>query len=257
MYYGPVEPKKVESILNTHHRVPEKLQPVPARREFAELNSEIPQVFWSHYDMVQAEVMFQHRGPQYDKELSPEVRLFNEYFGGMSGVAFQEIREAQGLAYSVFTAYSQASKEDKNDYLMAYVGTQADKQEEAMNAMIDLLNNMPESPQTFENAKKAILEKIESERITKTSVFFNYLDAQRKGLDYDIRKDIYTRMKDMSYDDLKAFHEKYVKNKRFNIALIGDRDRLNFRALDRYGEVKELSLDEIFGYEENIQKPLN
>ena len=250
MYYGPMSQEDLTMTLNKQHRVPEAVKPLPAKKIFKELGNDDPQVVWSDYDMVQAEILFQHKGQGYDKDLSPSVKLFNEYFGGMGGIAFQEIREAQGLAYSVFTGYSQGNKEGKDDLLRAYVGTQADKQEEAMNAMIELLTVMPESQQTFENAKKAILEKIESERITKTRVFFNYLDAQRKDLDYDIRKDIYTKMKDMTFADLKAFHAKYISGKKFNIAVVGDKEKLDLKALEKYGNVKELSLAEIFGFEE-------
>ncbi len=39
------------------------------------------------------------------------------------------------------------------------MGIQADKQSEAMDAMMDLLNNMPESEDAFLTAKQAILSK--------------------------------------------------------------------------------------------------
>jgi predicted Zn-dependent peptidase len=257
MYYGPRPADKLVSSLNDLHQVPDELIPIPQKKEFAELSTENPNVYWTNYDMVQAEIVMQSRGNKYDPELAPEARMFNEYFGGMSGVVFQEIREAQGLAYSVFSSYQTGSKKEKNDVVMAYIGTQADKQEEAMNALIDLLNNIPESEQNFENAKKAIMKKIESDRITKTSVFFNYLSAKDKGLDYDIRESIYNRVKDMNFDNLRAFHDKYVKDKSYNIAVLGSKDKLNFTALNKYGAVKELSLDEIFGYKEHIQETLN
>jgi predicted Zn-dependent peptidase len=258
MYYGPMEESKVIKILNANHQVPDELTPIPAQKDYVINSTEDPSVYWTNYDMVQAEIIFQSRGPKYDKELAPEVQLYNEYFGGgMSGLVFQEIREAQGLAYSVFSSYSPASKKDKNDVLMAYIGTQADKQEEAMDALIDLINNMPKAEKNFENAKKSILKKIESDRVTKTALFFNYLNAEKKGHDYDIRKDVYSRVKDMSYSDLSAFHEKYVKDKKYNIALVGDKNKLNFVALSKYGAVQELSLDELFGYEENKTEHLN
>ncbi len=257
MYFGPMAESKLISTLNDYHRIPEKLQPVPVRQKFAELDTDDPEVFWTHYDMVQAEIVFHHKGLKYDRKLSPAARMFNDYFGGMSGIAFQEIREAQGLAYSVYTGYNQGRKADSHDNMMAYVGTQADKQEEAMNAMIDLLNDMPESEVTFDNAKKGILETIESERLTKTSLFFNYLDAKQKDLDYDIRKDIYEKVKAMTFDDMKAFHQTYIKGAEYNIALIGDKGKLNFTALSKHGEVKELTLEDIFGFKEHIQEHLN
>lgn len=257
MYYGPMDSKQLVEVLNKEHITPDQLIAIPTRKNFTMLDTEDPQVFWTNYDMVQAEIVLQSRGPKFDAKLAPEAQIFNEYFGGMGGVVFQEIREAQGLAYSVFSSYSTGAKKEKNDVIMAYIGTQADKQEEAMNALIDLMNNIPESEQNFENSKKAILKKIESDRITKTSVFFNYLSARDKGLDYDIRKDIYAKVKDMNFSDLTAFHEKFIKNKNYNIAVLGSKDKLNFAALDKYGKVQELSLDEIFGYEENNQKVLN
>ena len=252
MYYGPLAEDELVSMLNKYHTVPAELQPLPTRNKFATLDTEDPKVFFTNYDMVQTEMVLQSRGPEYNHELAPEVRLFNEYFGGgMSSIVFQEIREAQGLAYSVFSSYQQGAKLDQNDVVMAYVGTQADKQKEALNAMIDLLNNLPETEKNFNNAKQAILNKIESNRVTKTSVLFNYLSAQEKKLDYDLRKDIYSRVKEMTFDDLKNFHESYVKGKKYNIAVIGDDAKMNFTALNEHGEVVKLSLDEIFGYEEN------
>ncbi len=257
MYYGPMSASDVVKTLNDNHKVPKELKPAPARVKFEEIGNEAPKVFWTNYDMVQAEIIFQSQGQEYDYKTAPEVRMFNEYFGGMSGIVFQEIREAQGLAYSVYSGYRSGNKKEENDYIMAYIGTQADKQEEAMNALVDLLNNFPEAEKTFETAKEAIVKKIESERITKTRVFFNYLDAKEKGLDFDIREKIYSKVKEMTFDDLKAFHTKYIKDKKYNISVVGDRNKLNFKALNKYGEVKELSLDEIFGYKESKKDLLN
>ena len=238
--------------------MPESLQPAPEKVKFAELDANNPQVFYTDYDMVQAEIIFQSPGEKFNKDIAAESRMFNEYFGGnMSSVVFQEIREAQGLAYSVFASYSQGTKKEANDQIFAYVGTQVDKQVEAMDALLGLLNDMPESEQSFEASKKAILKKIESERVTKTSVLFNYLNAEEKGLTYDIRKDIYSKVKDMSMADLKAFHEKHVKDKKYNLAIIGDKNRLNLVALGKYGVVQELSLAELFGYDDPKKELMN
>ena len=164
------------------------------------------------YDMVQSEIIFLAKGESYDAKNAPAARMFNEYFGG---VVFQEIREAQGLAYSVFSSYSQPSKKDKANYLFAYVGTQADKQAEAMNAMMELLNNMPETQEDFQTTKEAILNKIESERITGSGVLWNYISAEDKGLDYDLRKDIYEQVKEMEFEQLREFHQKFIKDNKY------------------------------------------
>ena len=45
-----------------------------------------------------------------------------------------------------------------------------------------------------------------------------------------------------------AFHEKYIKGGNYDIVLVGDKNKLNFTALKAYGPVKELSLQDVFGY---------
>ena len=250
LYYGPREVNEIQSVLDEYHKVPADLVSLPEPVEFDQLATDDPKVYWTNYDMVQTEFVMMSKGGQYDKSLAPQVRLFNEYFGGgMNSIVFQEIREAQGLAYSVFSSYSTPSKANKDDILFAYVGTQADKQSEAMTAMRELLDNMPESEVAFDIAKKAILTKIESERVTKSSVLWNYENAKKLNLDYDLRKDVYDEVKNMTFDDLKKFHDAYVKDKSYVTVLIGNKEKINFDDLKNYGQVEELSLEEIFGYE--------
>lgn len=249
LYYGPREADAVSEFIATNHAVPTAFDPVPSLKTYEELAIDEPQVFWTDYDMVQTEIIFLAKGENYNAQNEPAVRLFNEYFGG--GIVFQEIREAQGLAYSVFSSYSQPSKKDKANYLFAYIGTQADKQAEAMNAMMDLLNDMPESEEAFNIAKNAILNKIESERITGSGVLWNYISAQDKGLDYDVRKDIYEQVSNMEFENLKTFHENFIKDQKYVTLLVGARDKIDFDALKTYGEVTELSVDELFGYTDN------
>lgn len=252
LYYGPRESGAVSEFLASNHPVPAAFQPVPTLKQYEELALDDPKVYWTDYDMVQTEIVFLAKGEDYNAQNAPAARMFNEYFGGgMNSIVFQEIREAQGLAYSVFSSYSQPSKKDKANYLFAYVGTQADKQSEAMDAMMDLLNDMPESEEAFSIAKNAILNKIESERITGSSVLWNYISAQDRGLDYDIRKDIYNEVQEMEFADLKSFHEKYIKDQNYVTVLVGSRDKIDFNALKTYGDVTELSLDELFGYTDN------
>ena len=166
----------------------------------------------------------------------------------MGSIVFQEMRESKALAYSVFSVFQSPSDSAKAHYTMAYIGTQADKLEEAMEGMMDLLNNMPESEKSFELAKKAAIEKIRTERITKASKIFNYETALKRGVDHDLREDIYKALPNMTITDLKAFHETYIKNGNYNIMVIGNKERLNMSALESYGPIKTLSLEDVFGY---------
>jgi predicted Zn-dependent peptidase len=250
LYYGPEKSDRVISMLNQHHTLPEEIKPVPPEKEFKMKDMTAPAVFWADYDMVQEEIIFLSKGDVFDKERLPMSQMFNEYFGGsMSSPVFQELREAQGLAYSAYAFYGTPSKPTDNDFFYAYVGTQADKQSEAMDAMQKLLNDFPKSESGLEVARNSILNQIESQRINKAGILFNYLYAKKLGVDYDMRKDTYEKVQNFTLDDITKFQESYVKGKNFNVVLIGHKDKIDFKSLQRYGRVRQLTLDEIFGYE--------
>ncbi|WP_333864862.1 insulinase family protein, partial [Chitinophaga sp.] len=82
----------------------------------------------------------------YDPTQTAHVDLFNGYFGGgMGSVVFQTIRESKALAYSTYAGFSSPDKKDKQYMMMAYVGTQADKMNDALTGMNELLTTLPES----------------------------------------------------------------------------------------------------------------
>jgi zinc protease len=254
LYYGPAKSDAVVASLNKYHTLPDQLKPAPAPVEFKMADVDKPAVYWTDYDMVQEEIMFLSKSAAFDKNRMPISRMFNEYFGGnMASPVFQELREAQGLAYSAFAYYGTPQKANENDLFYAYIGTQADKQPEAMKAMSQLLTDFPKSEGGFEIARNAILNQIESERITKAGILFNYESARKRGLTSDIRKDIYDQTQKFTLDDVMKFQQEYIKGKKSNIVIIGSKDKINFKALQPYGQVKELTLDEIFGYEK-VQK---
>jgi zinc protease len=253
LYYGPKKGEETVAVLNQLHALPDQLKPVPPEPEFPMQDISRQTAYWADYDMVQAEIVFLTKGPSFDKSRIPITRMFNEYFdGNMSSPIFQELREAQGLAYSAFAYYGTAPKKNANDFFYGYIGTQADKQEESMKGLSTLIRNFPRTENGFQVAKSGLMNNIESQRITKTSILFNYLDAQRKGIDYDIRKDVYEQAQAMTLNDMEKFHQQYLQNARYNVVVLGRRDKLNLKDLRNYGEVKELSLDEIFGYEKPV-----
>ena len=247
LYYGNKSQSELSQLISTYHKVPETFAEVGALKTFEEKDLDDPTVYWTHYDMVQSEIVLLSKLELLDNSKTAAIQLFNQYFGGgMNSIVFQEIREAQGLAYSVFSTYRQAGEKDKADYLFSYVGIQSDKQREALASMFDLINHLPESEQAFSIAKQAILNKIESERITKSNVIFSYLSALEKGLDRDIREDVYNEVQLMNYESLSNFHKQYIQNKAHSLLLIGNRDKIDFNNLKQYGTVKEVALDELF-----------
>ncbi|MDR2121910.1 MAG: insulinase family protein [Flavobacteriaceae bacterium] len=245
-YYGSNKSAIQKAILKYHNfgQGKEYPFPVPYKEQVSEGS-----LYFAPYDMVQAEILFQSRGEKFNVSKIPLARVFGVYFGrGLSSIVFQEIRESKSLAYSAYAAYSVAEEKDKYDFISSYIGTQANKLPQAVDAMNELMNNMPEIEKQFENARKGALKQIASNRITKANIYWSYLAAKKRDLDYDVRKDIYTKIRTLQLSDLRDFFTKEIKGKKYNVALIGKKESLDWNAVKKLGKVKELTLDELFNY---------
>lgn len=248
LYYGSHSIEELTAMLNKLHHLPENLRPVPMPVKYQE-SEENNNVYVVNYDMKQAEVIFLSKDGMYDKDIIPSIRLFNEYFGGgMSSIVFQEMRESKALAYSVYSNYRSPGKKTDPNYVFSYIGTQADKLPEAMIGMMDLINNMPRSENNFNASKESILQGIRTERITKAGILFNYENAQKLGLSEDVRKEVFSQVPAITFEQLKAFEEKHIKNKQYTVLVIGKKESLDIKTLEKYGKVSFLTLEDVFGY---------
>ncbi len=248
LYYGPKNVEEVQTLLNTSHSVPETLRPAPAAYVFEEKQLDNT-VYVVDYDMKQAEIVMLSNGDSYKKEMVPVIYLYNNYFGGgMSSVLFQDLRESKALAYSTYSRYNQPNKLFKKYYNLSYIGSQADKLAEAMKGLSDLLNEMPEADGSFSAAKEMILQEMLTQRITKADILFNYLEAENLGNKTDIRKDIFEKVQNFSFNDIKTFHAQNIKGKPKTVLVLGKKDGLDMKVLEQYGTVKFLSLKDVFGY---------
>ncbi|MBT8183865.1 MAG: insulinase family protein, partial [Eudoraea sp.] len=165
---------------------------------------------------------------------------------------FQEIRESKSLAYSAFSFYQNASKEDEHNYVYAYVGTQANKMAQAMNAMMELMDNMPEAEENFKAAKESTLKQLAAERINKTNIFWSYQRLKDRGLTEDNRDEMYEAIQKMTMEDLRNFFLENIKGSEYDLMVIGNKNEVDIEAMKRFGKLQELDLDYLFNYE----KPL-
>lgn len=249
LYYGPKLVGDVKGILNTVHVVPASgLKPVPTETAFT-TQAFNNTVYVVDYDMKQAEIVILTEGDKYDANNIPLITMYNEYFGGgMSSVVFQDLRESKALAYSCYSTYRQPNTPKLPYYNFSYIGSQADKLPEAMAGMTNLLNNVPKSDIAFGAAKEAILQGIKTERINKADILFDYLNAEKFGLKTDVRKDVFNKVATMTFDDVKKFQDEKIKNKPASILVLGKKDLLDIKTLEKYGTVKYLTLKDVFGY---------
>jgi predicted Zn-dependent peptidase len=206
-------------------------------------------VYVIDYDMKQAEVIMFAKGEKLNNDEYSIIKFHNEYFGGgMSSIVFQDMRESKALAYSVYSTFTMPKKPSDSHYGFSYVGTQADKLGEAIQGMQSLLINMPQANSNMETAREGILQKIRTERITKSKVLDYYETFTKMGLDYDKRIDLFSDVVDFTMDDLTTFHNTHVKNDNYTYMVLGSSKEIDLNLLEQYGEVTILNLEDIFGY---------
>jgi zinc protease len=248
-YYGRKDIADVKTLLNANHKTPETLKPLIAPKAFTEMTMESNTVYFVNYDMVQTEVMMLSNAGAYNKDLAATTNVFNQYFGGgLSSIIFQEIRESKALAYSAYAAYTTPRKANKSHFVRAYVGTQVDKLSDAKKAIMELMNEMPEVEDQFQDSKMAALKKIETSRTKRSSLFWKYLAAKEMGRDYDINEKIYPEIKKLEMVNMKAFFNENIAGKHYTYLVIGNKELIDMNVLQEMGKFQELTLEEIFGY---------
>ncbi|RZL04044.1 MAG: insulinase family protein, partial [Pedobacter sp.] len=245
-YYGPKEVTAISADIKKQHFMPSEFTPTAPAKTFALSNTTANQVYFANYDMVQSEIRWFRNTGVFDKNNSASIDLFNSYFGGgMGAIVFQTLRESKALAYSTFATYSTPDRADKQYSMVAYIGSQADKMNEAVAGMNELLTVLPQADKTFEGAKANVVGNIESNRITKDAIFNAYFADKRMGFDHDSRMDKYNAMKTLTFNDIRTFHANNISGKPYVYCVVASDKKVKIEDLQKFGAVKTLTLEEI------------
>ena len=248
-YYGRMEEEKLKAVLNKSHKTSAQLKDYPAPIEYKERDILQNEVYFCNYNMKQTELVMLSKDSRFDKSLYTAANIYNEYYGsGLSSIMFQEIREKMALAYSVYSACTTPDRPDRSHYINSYIGTQVDKLPEAVKEMKNLLSNMPRVEQQFAGTMESVKKKMQTDRIYGSAIFWSRESLRKKGINFDIRKEIYENLDKFSFEQLSSFFNQHVRSKPMAIAVIGNKKDMNFEALGKLGTVRELSLEELFGY---------
>ena len=249
LYYGPSDEGAARKIIADCHKVsdnPEALEKeIPQDRRV-----EKSEVFIAPYDANQFYYLqYSNDGNKFDVSNDPSVTMYNNYFGsGMNAIVFQEMREARGLAYSA-RAFLRTPSFKESDYsFYAFIASQNDKLREAVEAFDKIINDMPESPEAFEVAKTAVLNNLRTNRTTGISVLYDYLDLKDLGLTEDRDKAVFEKIQNMTLEDVKAFQQKWIKDRKYVYGLLGRESDFDMDFVRSLGPVTELTLEDIFGY---------
>ena len=250
LYYGPLTEAQAVETVNRIHNVPEKLNPVVKGNPFDYLPTDGNRVVLAQYDANQLNLQaYFNTGLKFDEKTAPIITLYNEYFGGgMNSIVFQELREARGLAYSARANYSIPGDLNHPSLFTYSIGTQNDKLIDALSAFDEIINNMPVSENAFNIAKESLVSNIRTARTTRSRVLMSYLNAQERGIDYDLNKVIYEKVPALTLDDVIKFQQEYIKGKPHTIGILGRKSDMDLKTLKNYGTITEVRNEEIFGY---------
>ncbi len=248
-YYGPKESTAFVADIARLHRLPKEFTPAAPAKQYTYSRQDSNQVFFANYDMVQSEIRWLRNTGVFHKADAAKIQVFNNYFGGgMGSIVFQTIRESKALAYSTFATYASPDRANKQYSMVAYVGSQADKMTDAVNGMNELLNELPRSEKSFENAKSNVINNLETSRITKDDVFAAYFADKKLGYEEDSRIDLYRDVKPVTFDTIHQFHQQKIARQPYTYLIVASDKKVTAADMAKFGAVKTLSLKELFGY---------
>ena len=250
LYYGPQKAYDFISALDRIHKCPETLEPVQGGNPYKYITFDDNAVYLAPFDANQA-ILYSvsSKGEPFDLERMPYSALYNSYFGGgMNGIVFQEMREARGLAYSASASYTEPEELDQTVVFMDFIQTQNDKLVDALSAFEEIINNMPQSQTAFDIAKESRLTNMRTRRVVKSNVLWRYVTMRKLGFDHDISRDAYEKIQELTLDDVVAFQQQNVKDRNYHICILGRESDFDIEGLSKYGEIRRLSTEDIFGY---------
>ena len=169
--------------------------------------------------------------------------VFSEY---IRPVLFQEVREARGLAYTVFGGYSAGLKRSDDASLSAYVGTQSDKSHDAIDAVLATLTQ-PVDDKRFAQAKDALAESYRVDRIAPRDIAAAVYRWQDQGEPSDPRAARYARTQSVDRAALEHWMRAVLAGPVI-LSVTGDHGKLDDARLNKLAPVTQVPVTKLFGY---------
>ena len=251
LFYGPEPDDVIAKTIASIHKTPAKLKKAPANKKITPKAVSDNTVYFVDYNANQTYMREHFRGEKFNTKNEAVMDIFNEYFGGsMNAIVFQEMREKRSLAYSAQSYY--ATPGDKDGYFTnaAIIATQNDKLIDAMTAFNELFDQMPVAEANFNMAKEAEISGIRTARTTKMGIINSYLYYEKMGLDpkKPRAKILFEAYPKVTMQNVIDFNKKYIKGQKKVYMCLGKEADMDFNALGKFGKVKKLKLEDIFGY---------
>jgi len=246
-YTGSLPLADVLAILEKHHPVKGDLRQPPEYKHRYTRDYDETEIYFFNKEMAQAQVRIEFPDGTYNHDDATAASLYNNYFaGGMSGIVFQELREARALAYSAGARYIEGSRLKGENIMVGVIGCQADKTIDALDAFLDLFDNLPESQERFAENVNAMTNRYRTSKIGFRSVIGAVRGWEKLGLDDDPRKKLFENLETASIEEMFEFQKSHLKGKPKLISIVGDKNKIDMEALAKFGKITEVTIDQIF-----------
>ncbi len=248
IYAGSLPLEKALEALRANYAVAGTLQDPPPYRFLKVRAPEQTEVLFFNKEMAQAQVRVEFGDEDYSEANRPSFDLYNSYFGGgMAGIVFQELREARALAYAVRASYVPGERKGDQNILFGEIGCQADKTPEAVEAFVDLVDNLPASPERYDVARESLLNRYRTSKLGFRDVIGAVRTWERLGLSVDPRKWRFEQIQAATHiDAVLQFHRSHLKSRPKLISIVGDKNKIDVERLKKGGKLNEIGLKDIF-----------
>ncbi|MBI1184005.1 hypothetical protein GC194_07025 [bacterium] len=189
----------------------------------------------------QSKIFLTQNDMDYQPDKQAQINAFNLYFGGdFSGLVLQEIREYRSLAYSSGARIQLPNHLGRPCSFEGYIGTQADKTNEALEVYYKLMREMPSKKERMQMIRDYLTNKLQNDQPG-----FRYLSGtiaywKNMGFNSDPRRDLLERYSNMKFSDIYNFYSDEVQKNIIAMAIAGDSRAIDMAALEQFGTLKEL-----------------
>lgn len=247
-YYGPTEASKVKRLIHDKVHLPSETKSAEKPSVLPVLVPAADQVKFVNFPMVQVEILaLRHVDTGFDAKAWIMAEWFNQYYGlGLSSVVFQELRESRALAYSTYAYSETPDRKDGNQFLQAFIGTQPDKLQTALDGMTSLLKDWKWDAGAAERVRSGMLQQMRTERDLRQSRYWLWRQGLDRGISTNQREWLYEGLEKATPADLEAYFKR-LNNAPTTFLVLGNKEHLDMDTLTSFGAVEELSLDTVFG----------
>lgn len=238
-----------KNFISKNLAFPSNLKPASkSERQLANYN-ENTILLLNNKDARQGDIYLFVRGDEFDKKMTTSIAGFNRYFGGgMNGLVFQELRELRSFAYTATSNYVAPNYDKETTFLYGYIGTQADKVNDAIDEFVKLITDMPQHPDRLQNIKNYLeLSNLSTTPMLRyrSQTVSNWLD---EGYTQDPRIEWLKEYKNMTFEQILDFYSKRVKGRPISIAIVVNTKNIDKDRLKKFGKIIEVKTSDIFKY---------